>query len=243
MRSRYRNFSYSLLTNEELATLAIRVCTKVDTDLEEDEFLKTETAVITEENSKITNLKARSESNEFTHLIMLSDKKRDMLYRVIKRKLKNDIDLVDYEPAIAELAEKVLKMIEHSPVDLMAGYSTESDQLNRLFEITKQPENAALIMGSSVAFTLEALENEQREFERLQDEQTRIDTTTPTGEVRKHIATMIFHLKGVLSYLELSALSKGAQYETTAAEVEDMITAIMAPARSRATKKDNEIAE
>ncbi len=240
MQSRYRNFSHSLLTNEELATFAIRVCAKVESNLEDDEFLNTEANVITEENSTVTELKARTNSNEFTILLELSDKKRDKLYRVIKRKLKNDIDMLEYEPALADLAEKVISIIENNPVDLIAGYSTESEQLNRLFDITKQPENAQTLQASSVASLFTTIEHEQREFERLQNEQDLLDTKTPNGEVKKHIAAMVFHLKGILSYLELNALSKSTIYESTAAEVEEMINSIMAPARARATKKENE---
>ncbi len=242
MRSRYENYSSSYFTKDELSTFAIRVCVELESSLPEDDFLMEETAVIRGENDIVTALKSRSSTNKFTGLVEVSDKKRDKLYRVIKRKLKNDIDLAEYDPAQAVTAEQLLKLIDENPVNLIAGYAKENAQLNRLLDVFKKPENDTLVQGSSVSAQIAALIAEQQNLENLQADQNRLDTETLKGEVKKNIAVMIFHLNGILSYLELRALSNGATYETSAARVEEIINAMMAPARARASKKTADMA-
>lgn len=241
MQSRYDSFSHSYLTNEELRTLAIRVCTELETSHPSDEYLSTECALVKEESSTITTLKGRSKSGAFTEEIENTDKKRDRLIRVINRKLINDIDLAEYDPEQAERAEKVFKIMKDNKVDLKAGNSEETAMINSLLEVAGKPGNLEVVQASSVASQFEALKTVQDEFEDLIQQQAKANSEVPVGVVKEHIGIIIFHLEGILSYLERKAMSDSATYEASAAKIEEMIVAVMTPARARASKKEVEL--
>ncbi len=239
MHSRYDGFHHSLCTNDELVTVTDRVDTEIKNNITEDEFLTTETGLAKSESATITTLNGRSHSGEFTTDIELSDKKRDTLLRVIKRKLKSDIDLIEYDPEAAAGAKIVKKLMRDNYVDLRAGYSEESAQINTLIANSKTSVYSDAILVTSAAVLFTKLEEEQTTFEDLVHQQAQANSEVPTGEVKKHVANMVFRLEGILSYLERKAMSH-VQYETAAANIQEMLNSIMAPARARATKKENE---
>lgn len=235
MSERYDDFCHTFCTNDELTTVTVRICTEVETNLPTDEFLTTETGKAKSESDIITTLKGRSKAGEFTEAIELSDKKRDRLLRVIKRRIKNDIDMEDIEPDAAAGARLVRKLMNENPVDARAGYSEESAQINTLLSSSKKPVYAdAIAEGTESLFI--ALANEQAFFENLIHKQAKANSEVPTGEVKKHVDEMVYRLQGILSYLARKAESHSSTYETAAANIEEIITKIMIPARARATR-------
>lgn len=236
---RYDNFSYTLCTDEELVVATDLIGTEVTTHLAEDEYLNTEMGLAQGERSTITTLKGRSASDAFTGKFELSDRKRDMLQRVITRDLKNYIDMAEFEPEAAAAAVIVQELLENNPVNIRAGYSEQSAQTKQLLTNAKLPHYAAAI-ASTVENHFIKLDAEQTNFDTLVQQHAEAKSGAPTGEVRKHIVDMMYRIDGVLSYLERKAASAGGAYETAASNIEEALNKIMIPARARVTKKENE---
>lgn len=120
--------------------------------------------------------------------------------------------------------------------------STISTTISTTFTVAQKEGNFELIESSSVARHFAALMNTQNHFEELIRKQAQANNEVPTGKVKTHIIDLVYRMDGILSYLERKAEKYEGTYEATAANVEKMIDAIMAPARARATKKENEMA-
>jgi hypothetical protein len=244
MHNRYDNFSHTYCTNNELAQLAIQVYAEIETNLLDDEFLTTERLIIKTECDTVDTLLGRSKSDEYTQKLDLSDQRRDKIIRVIKRNLLSDIDMAEFDPEMAEAAKTVQKLMGDNTVDIRAGYTAETAQINTLLSNSKASEYADAIQENPTTDRLFlALRNEQLAFEELLRKQAEASSQVPTGEVKKHIVEIVYRLEGILSYLERKAESHGGAYETTAATLEKIVEKIMTPAKARATRKENEAIE
>ncbi len=237
MQARFSNYASSLLSVDENCTTANRIAIAVQTNFPEVEFVIDQTAAIGEKIGTIDTLKGRESSSKYTELLESSDKKRDTVGSIIESRLEDDVKMAYLDPEKAEKAGMLLKLLEQYPVNPRSGYTKQSAELNRRLDMFEL--NSELVAGTSVASLVDALITVQSEFESLISEQAVESAQAISGQVKVPELELIFRLKGLLSWLELKAIDH-SEYESCATKVEEIITAVMTPARARASKSSTE---
>jgi len=235
MQYRYKNFSHTYLTGDQVSSLATVVYTDTEESFPDDLFISTENQLLKKENERYSALKSRGKGGNLAKRTQLSDRKRKMLLSKIKRRVKDDIDMEEFYPDEALKAKAIAEVIELNPVNHEISYEEESTQLNRLFD---EVDRAEVIEGSSVSGLWQKLKEEQVVFEALRDEKTSESAAYLVGETREPLANMIYRLDGMLVYLDRKAGSDPL-YEPAAQRVEEMIAEVMTIGRARETRKES----
>lgn len=236
MKSRYSNYSASLLTNEQTIHLAQRVQKEI-APFTENSYCLFQIDAINRHHEHYTTLNNRTNDGSIAERTAKSDKKRRRYLTSLKRALEDEIADAEDFPQPAARAEKVYAVIEAKPVLHNISYDEESVQLKELFAELDKPGIAEEIEKLPAARSFyNKLKSEQNSFDKLREEKEEHKSTTPQGEIRVPIDGMQFHIEGTLTYLEHSALAGDEAFEMAANNLEQFTNELMIVARKRQTE-------
>lgn len=240
MKSRYSNYAPSLLSDEQIISIAQKVQSEI-ADFTENEFCVAEHAAVQKHLNQYETLKSRSSDITIADRTRKSDKNRRRYLTSMKRNLLDEIEDAEYSPQSAEAAQKIYAVIENSPVMHDISYDEESVQLKQLFaELDKADITAEIEKLPAVKSNYAKLKNEQARFDELRNAKLEQTTNTPQGTVRVPIDAMLFHIEGVLSYIERRVIAGENLFDTPATNLEKFTNDLMTVARKRQTEASAE---
>lgn len=237
MKSRYSNYAPSLLSDEQVILIARKVQSEIIV-FTENEFCVTEHAAIQKHLEHYDELNSRHSDTSIAERTRKSDKKRRRYLTSLKRALLEEIEEGEDSPESSKAAETIYTVIDNNPVQHNISYDEESVQMKQLFaELDKLTDEFELLAAKR---NYAKLKSEQGRFDQLREDKLTQSTNTPVGSVRVPIDAMVFHIEGVLSYIERRVIGGDTLFEASAINLEKFTNDLMIVARKRKTEADAE---
>ncbi len=192
---------------------------------------------------RANTLNGRVYTNEFTKQLRASDEKRDTLIVALRAGLENTVRLRAIQPAEADAAEQLITVLDANPIEINAGYGTESGQINQLLTNLTTPAMAPLLLTAKALHIVEAIKEEQASFADLYQKKIEADQLKELGSVRAVIKEMDFRLDALMGYLGANAVDLPEQYADVTGKINELTKRVMTAARSSRTRSEAVVTE
>ena len=238
------NLAVYLLNIEECCTLSDRLISVFKSDLSEEPSVQKIFPHIEALNDDLTSVMSRITSNtDLTRQIAENDAARDTAFIGFRDYCKAFTNMPD--PKQADAAGKLTELIRKLGWTLYAdGYTEQSASLQGLFEALEKPKYAQAVVAIKAEPLVVNLQVANATFEATVAEKTKIanrqDDVPMARECRQKMSR---YLKPLLGYIGLMADVDPAGYANTNEKVTKITEDIMAVARARQTRKENQQAE
>ena len=237
------NLAVYLLNTEECSTLSKRLLSIFKTDLSEEISVKKVLPHLEKLNDDLTSIMARVSNTDLTRQIAEKDDARDTAFIGFRDYCKAFANMPDPKQAVA--AGKLTELIRQLGWTLYAeGYTEQTASLQGLFEALKKPEYVQAVADIKAEPLVANLKKTNAAFEAAVAAKavatTSQDDIPPASECKQKMSR---YLRPLLDYIALMADVDPAGYASANAKITEVTEAIMAVARARQTRKENQQAE
>jgi len=239
MQHLFDNFKHSQCTTNELLIFIDSTGSLLTSNLSGDAFLNQQIQLVSDVATTIKTLMARDKGNIFTEDKGNVDEKRDKLYRVMVRKIEDDLEMAEYNGTAAEASANLKKIVEIAPVKIRDNFSDETIQIDVFVSKVYATGGETAYSSSSAWPIFLLLEIANNEFKELVDKQNEAEGLKMTGKVRSFRTELIYRIEGILSYLERQSETLGGAHRNNALKIKEHLDSMMTGARARATRVAN----
>ncbi|MCA9211864.1 MAG: hypothetical protein KDB27_02270 [Planctomycetales bacterium] len=238
-----QNLTTSYLLTSELKITAQRLTDIVLETLPNETFFQQLCQLIRQHNDLLEQITARSRTSSFTGELATHDAARDEAF----------VALRDYAKAISgrpsaslsQAGSLITRLIETRGVSLhRLGYAQQSAALNELLDDLSTPESQQAIETIHAEEWIDELRESHHAFEATFQEKVNAESQDDLPQVKPVRKAVSDRLSTLVSSLNaLQEISIGSENETVvnqlAANVDEIISEILIPARARRTRHES----
>ncbi len=231
-----------MIASTELSILAKRILDILNDANFEDTFIQKVTTLVENDNSEIKKSLNRDSSSNYTEQLEAKDDERDDCFMGFRDYVKASMSRRKY--GVKEAAEKLIKLIKkHGWTLYDSGYSEQSAKMELLIQDLKTEEavNAILKIGGGMWY--EDLANSHNEFEELYNKKLEEKTGEEIQLIRKAKRNLGRHLSILVDSLNILEEVTPNITNAISEPIDEAIKDVMATARARKTRKENNTEE
>lgn len=232
--------AFTYLSLQELLMLAQRLQASFEKFFGDNPFFSSHLEKLSVAVLRLTTAFQRARGSKYTERLAEKDRGRDMAFQSLVSFLDGMAGL-KIDEAMSVPAQQLMDIInKHNRSLHRLGYTQQSAALKALIEELSQPPNAKLLEDTKTTEYFSILVDAHNDFEATFSEKMDDEGVKGYPDARESAADIVYRLWVMLTAADAAAHDEPAKFEQAAKELNAVISEIMAPARARATRRENE---
>jgi hypothetical protein len=234
-----KDLPFSLLSADEVHTSAGRINQVVLDSGVADPYIEQVRPPLHKSMQALSTAIGSSRASVFTRRLADGDGQRDA--RFVGFRDYSQAFIYHPDPEKSAAASLLVRLIQNRDWSLhRLGYAVETSQLNGLLNDLQSPEARASIKTIGAETWVTDLEEAQKAFEKLYQEKIDAESKEDYPLISEARKKVIRYLEGLLIYIDMMAELKPETYEPIAVKIDEVIVDVVAVARARRTRKEND---
>lgn len=235
--------AFSYLNFQELLTIAERLIEIFRRRFAGNEFIASQLTKLDSACDKLMKSFQKSAGSTFTSQLAEKDLERDKSFRSLVKYL-DGMSAVESKPVLAVASQVLLAIIDKHDRGLYRfGYARESAALYALQKELSLESSAQLLADAGATELFEDLKVKASAFENLYQSKINEAGVKDYPQLSEAARDIMYRLNCILTCGDAIAYDSPQEYDQGIREINQAITDIMTPARSRSTRQENSTAE